>query len=113
MDSDTALEQLLDVSTQVREAVIADERSVVARGTLDTARADELADAGRRLLERAGALRGGLVVTQVDVSLDGGDVYVRRAGKLLAVATTVPASTRSLVAYDLRVALDRCGGGDA
>ncbi len=111
MDANEALDGLLHVSAQVREAVLLDSDGIVARGALSAERASRLAAGGQTLLERAGALRGEPPVEQVRVSLDAGDLYVLRRDRRVAVATTVPDSTRSLVVYDLRVALERWEDG--
>ena len=58
MDANEALDGLLHVSAQVREAVLLDSDGIVARGALSAERASRLAAGGQTLLERAGALRG-------------------------------------------------------
>ena len=60
MDVSDALAGLADVSNHVEEAVVADSAGEVVGSTLDDgARAVALADAARRLLDEASAVRRG------------------------------------------------------
>jgi hypothetical protein len=108
MDASTALGELVEVSTQVVEAVVLD-----ASGGLEAARSSDetpsraLADAGTELLSAAGRIRAAEPVERVQIDLDRGSLVIASDGEHTIVATTVPQPTDALVAHDLRVALRR------
>lgn len=110
MDASTALAQLVGVSTQVVEAVVsAPSGSVEAARTSSDTRARELADAGAKLLARAGRIRTGAPVERVQVDLEHGSLVAVTDGRRTIVATTVARPTTALVALDLRTALRGVG----
>jgi hypothetical protein len=102
MDASAALSELVGLSTQVVEAVIA--------GT-DGSR--ELAAAGAELLSAAASIRPGTPVERVHVDLERGSLVAVRDPERTIVATTVPEPTAGLVAFDLRTALRRLRGDEA
>jgi hypothetical protein len=107
MDASDALSELLDLSTQVVEAVITgpDGRVEAAR-TAGDERTATLAASGAELIDAAAGLRpGGPAVERVPVDLDRGSLVVVGDGTRQIVATTVVEPTAALVAYDLRTAL--------
>ena len=107
MDATAALSDLVEVSTQVVEAVVtASDGAVVGARTADEARAEALAAAGRELLADAASLRG-LPVERVHVDLEHASLVAVTDGERTIVATTVAEPTVGLVAYDLRAALAR------
>lgn len=107
MDAPAALDGLLDVSTQVVEAVIAGPDGVEASSTTNGARSDALAAAGAALLAAAAEVRPGALVDRVAVELADAAIVVVRAGERSIVVTTVAEPTVGLVTYDLRSALRR------
>jgi hypothetical protein len=110
MGDATALSELVGVSTQVVEAVVADPSGTVeAARTSSDERARELADAGAELLARAAEIRSGASVGRVHVDLERGSLVAVTDGRRTIVATTVADPTRALVALDLRAALRRLG----
>lgn len=108
MDASVALSELVGLSTQVVEAVIAGtDGRVLAAHAADDDRAAELAAAGARLLEAASGVRPAAPVERVHVELERGSLVVVRDAERTIVATTVPEPTRGLVVFDLRAALRR------
>jgi len=109
MEASAALAELVELSTQIVEAVI-----VTSDGTVEAARAASgerarsLAAAGTELLETAAAIRSaGGGVERVHVDLDRGSLVVCSDGQRSIVATTIAEPTAGLVAYDLRTVLRR------
>lgn len=110
MEASAALAELVALSTQVVEVVIATpEGDVEAARAASDERAGALAAAGVELLAAAGSMRAG-DVERVHVDLDRGSVVVCSDGDRSIVATTIAEPTAGLVAYDLRVALRRVRG---
>jgi hypothetical protein len=114
MDATAALSELLEVSTQVVEAVVtgADGR-VEASRTADDGRARALAAAGAGLLSEAASIRPGAPVERVHVDLDRGSLVAVTDGGRTVTATTVAEPTAGLLAYDLRALLARTRGESA
>ena len=98
-----AFSDLLEVSSQVENAIVLEEDTVVASSMSDQSRAEELAAAVRRLVETAEETRAGLA--QLEVALREGNVFLVREGKRLVTATTAPDPPSGLVFYDLRTCL--------
>jgi len=114
MDASAALTELVGLSTQVVEAVIAGPAGTVeAAHTGSDARARALAATAAKLLSEAGELRAGAAVERVQVDLPRGSVVVVRDDERTIVATTVAEPVGGLVAYDLRAALRRARGDAA
>ena len=103
MELPQAFSDLLEVSSQVENAIVLEEDTVLASTMSDQSRAEELAAAVRRLVETAEQTRAGL--TQLQVSLPEGNVFLVREGKRLVAATTAPDPPSGLVLYDLRTCL--------
>lgn len=97
--------RLVDSSTDVMAAVILDAAGgLVDASGVERARARELADLVRRLVERADGVSAD-PVEQIEVQTTGGAVFaVRDTRHVLACVTRRPALS-SLVLYDLRHAL--------
>jgi hypothetical protein len=112
MDASAALTELVGVSTQVVEAVVAGPSGVVeAARTSSDRRASELAVAGAELLSTAAEMRPGETVERVQVDLERGSLVAATDGVRTIVATTVPEPTSALVSFDLRTALRRTAEG--
>jgi hypothetical protein len=103
MEVPQAFSDLLEVSSQVENAIALEEDTVVASSVTDQSRAGELAAAVRRLVETAEETRAGL--TQLEVALPEGNVFLVREGKRVVAATTAPDPPSGLVFYDLRTCL--------
>jgi hypothetical protein len=115
MDASAALSELVELSTQVVDVVIARAGGEVeASRTAGDARARELASAGEALLAGAAAVRPhAAAVERVHVDLERGAVVVVRDGGRSITATTVPEPTAGLVAFDLHTALRRAAQENA
>lgn len=103
MEVPQAFSDLLEVSSQVENAVVLEEDTVVASSTSDESRSEELGAAVRRLVETAEETHAGL--TQLEVALPEGTVFLAREGRRLVAATTAPDPPSGLVFYDLRTCL--------
>jgi hypothetical protein len=111
MDAPAALSKLVEVSTEVVEAVVVDASgSIVAARCAGDERARALAEGGLELLSTAGRLRPAEPVERVQVDLARGSVVVATDGERTVAATTVASPSSALVAHDLRAVLRRLGG---
>jgi predicted regulator of Ras-like GTPase activity (Roadblock/LC7/MglB family) len=108
MDAQQALADLTEISSQIRAAVVFDDKGKVEGSTLaDSARADELARGAAELLAVADGVKSGegTELTQLEAATDEGSVFVVREGKTRIAATTGVDPTVGLVFYDLKSAL--------
>jgi predicted regulator of Ras-like GTPase activity (Roadblock/LC7/MglB family) len=108
MDAQQALADLTEISSQIRAAVVFDDKGAVAGSTLDdAARADELARGAAELLAIADGVKGGdgAELTQLEAATEEGSVFVVRQGPTRIAATTGVDPTVGLVFYDLKSAL--------
>jgi hypothetical protein len=105
MDADAALAQLLEVSDDVRAAVIF-ERGEALASDLPEDEAAEIAARAGAMLAYAETLRKGAAVKQLVAVTPDGDVYVVRRDVRAVVAITAPGSPAGLVQHDLRTLLD-------
>jgi hypothetical protein len=104
MAADEALNRLLDVSDEIRSAVVFERGEPIASNLPDddAAAIAELADA---MLAYASTLRTQVAVTQLQAVTPDGDVYVLRRGEQGIVAVATPGSLAGLVQHDLRTVL--------
>jgi predicted regulator of Ras-like GTPase activity (Roadblock/LC7/MglB family) len=108
VDAAGALADLTEISSQVETAVLLDGDGAILASTFPAAAAAEpLARAARELLAEAGGIGLGVgrELTQLEVSLREGSVFVVRDGARIVAATTVPEPTSALILYDLRACL--------
>ena len=107
METADALADLLEISSHIEAAVLADPGSgVTGSAGLDDARAASLAQTARQLLDAATRIRGeGSPVARVEVSFPEGGLFVVRDGERVVAATTTPEPPAALVLYDLRSVL--------
>jgi predicted regulator of Ras-like GTPase activity (Roadblock/LC7/MglB family) len=108
MDAQQALADLTEISSQIRAAVVFDEKGTVAGSTLeDAARAEELARNAAELLAIADGVKSGdgTELTQLEAATEEGSVFVVREGSTRIAATTGIDPTVGLVFYDLKSAL--------
>jgi len=99
-----ALTDLMEISSQVRSAVVFDAAGKVEASTL--ADGQPLADSAGKLLETAAGVReGGGAVNQLEVATPEGSVFVVRDGARVIAATTSSDPTVGLVFYDLKSCL--------
>lgn len=108
MDAHQALADLTEISSQIRAAVVFDDKGKVAGSTLeDSARAEELARNAAELLVIADGVKTGndTELTQLEAATEEGSVFVVREGATRIAATTGVDPTVGLVFYDLKSAL--------
>ena len=115
MDAAAALADLTEISSQVETAVVLDADGAVVASTHGSPEpAERLAGAARELLEVAAetGVGGGRELSQIEVALREGSVFVVRDGRRTLAATTAPAPTSALVLYDLRTCLRTLAAGE-
>jgi predicted regulator of Ras-like GTPase activity (Roadblock/LC7/MglB family) len=108
MDAQQALADLTEISSQIRAAVVFDDKGKVAGSTFeDSARAEELARSAAELLAIADGVKtgNGTELTQLEAATEEGSVFVVREGSTRIAATTGVDPTVGLVFYDLKSAL--------
>ena len=108
MDAAAALADLTEISSQVEAAaVFGSDGSTLASTFADETGSERLVGAARELLAAAAELPigTGRELTQLEVSLHDGSVFVVRDGELAIAATTSARPTAGLVLYDLRTCL--------
>jgi predicted regulator of Ras-like GTPase activity (Roadblock/LC7/MglB family) len=107
VDTQQALADLTEISSQIQAAVVFDDKGKLAGSTLaDESRASALAQAAGSLLAAADEVRSGeSPLTQLEVATSEGSVFVVREGKTAIAATTSANPTVGLVFYDLKSAL--------
>ena len=104
MDAQQALADLTEISSQIRAAVVFDDKGKVAGSTVPNG--DALARAAVELVAAAEEIKtGDSPLTQLEVATGEGSVFVVREGKVTIAATTGPNPTIGLVFYDLKSAL--------
>ena len=108
MDATSALADLTEISPHVEAAVVVDvDGAVVASTIAREPDAAWLAEAGLALLETATSRFGsnGRSVTQLEVALREGSIFVAQEEGLGIVARTSPRPSSGLVLYDLMTCL--------
>jgi predicted regulator of Ras-like GTPase activity (Roadblock/LC7/MglB family) len=106
--AEKALAELTEISSQVQAAALSDRKGSFETATLtDELEGKQLVSAAKALLEAAETLRGDgdTEVTQLEVALAEGSVFVVRDGEQLVAAVTGPEPTSGLVFYDLKSCL--------
>src|SRR6266498_3805038 len=98
MDAQQALADLTEISSQIKAAVVFDDKGKVAGSTVPNG--DALAMAAEEEIKT-----GDSPLTQLEVATGEGSVFVVREGKATIAATTGPDPTVGLVFYDLKSAL--------
>ena len=116
MDAEAALNDLLEISSQVETAVIVGAGGEIEAASIrDEERARGLGRAARQLLDAAADYAPG-ELRQVEVATADGSVFVVREGDRAVAATTARSPTAGLVFYDLKTCLRTIGAngdGDA
>jgi predicted regulator of Ras-like GTPase activity (Roadblock/LC7/MglB family) len=104
MDAAQALDELMELSSQITAAAVLDSAgAVLASSSRDGERTASLAASIQELVAAAGDLGAeGRDVTRVEVELDEGAFFVVRDGGHTVGATTGANPTSGLVVYDLR-----------
>ncbi len=108
MDAAQALADLVEISSQIEFAVLADGDGIVLASTSgNDARAGAIAEEARELLQGAAGPAG--EPTQVQVAFFEGCVFVVTDGERLVAAVTGRDPTAGLVFYDLKTCLRLSG----
>jgi hypothetical protein len=108
LDPAQALADIVEVSSQIEAAVLADGDDAVLASTLaDDARAVAIAKEARELLQGAAGPAGD--PTELQVSFHEGCVFVVTDGERLVAAVTGRDPTAGLVRYDLKTCLRQSG----
>jgi predicted regulator of Ras-like GTPase activity (Roadblock/LC7/MglB family) len=108
VDAAQALADLVEISSQIEFAVLADRDGMVLASTVgDDARAGSIAEEARELLREAAGPAGD--PTQVEVAFHEGCVFVVTNGERLVAAVTGRDPTSGLVFYDLKTCLRLSG----
>lgn len=105
MTADQALADLMEISSQVRAAVLVSPAGDVEAAT---AGGESLARPAQQLLEAAVSVRPGggeQPVTQLEAATRGGSIFVVASGGRMIAAATAQAPTVGLVFYDLKTCL--------
>jgi hypothetical protein len=105
MDSNDALEHLLEVSDEVRVAVVLEGGEPVASNVEEGEAVEEIAQVADAMLAYASTLRRDVAVRQLQAVTRDGDVYVAREGDRVVVAVATSGSLAGLVRHDLRTLL--------
>jgi predicted regulator of Ras-like GTPase activity (Roadblock/LC7/MglB family) len=105
MDANESLERLLQVSEDIRAAVVFERGGEPIATTMLDEDARELAALGDAMLAYADTLREGPAVRQLEALTPDGGVYVARNGEQAVVAVAAPGSLVGLVQHDLRTLL--------
>jgi hypothetical protein len=104
--AEQALADLAEISSQVRSAVIFDERGKIAASTIGAEHAGGFVRAVQDLVAAAGETsRGGERLAQLEAATAEGSIFVVRDGSRFVAAATGPEPTVALVFYDLKTAL--------
>jgi predicted regulator of Ras-like GTPase activity (Roadblock/LC7/MglB family) len=104
MDANHALSGLLEVSEEIRAAVVFERGEPIASNLPDD-EAREISGLADAMLAYAETLRQGVAVKQLEAVTPAGDVYVVRRGERAVVAVATPGSLAGLVQHDLRTLL--------
>lgn len=108
MDPAKALADIVEISSQIEAAVLADGEGAVLASTLaDDGRAAAIAEDARGLLQDAAGPAG--EPTEVQVSFHEGCVFIVTDGERLVAAVTGRDPTAGLVRYDLKTCLRQSG----
>ena len=108
VDTDSALADLSEISSQIEAAVVFDSEGTVLGSTgADEMRAKRLARTALDLIDAAGQVATAATrrLTQIEGSLREGSVFVVTGDERSIAATTTPEPTSGLVFYDLKTCL--------
>jgi predicted regulator of Ras-like GTPase activity (Roadblock/LC7/MglB family) len=105
MDANHAIDELLQVSDEVRAAVIFERGGEPVASNLPDEEAHEIAGLGDAMLAYAETLRASAEVRQLEAITPDGDVYLVHEGGRAVLAIAIPGSLAGLVQHDLRTLL--------
>jgi hypothetical protein len=100
VDAKQAVDDLMDVSSQIESAVVYDKGGEVVASTLTDP------EAGKRFAEAAENLFNAAADTHLEAATAEGSIFVVRKGERMIAAATAAEPTVALVFYDLRTCLE-------
>jgi predicted regulator of Ras-like GTPase activity (Roadblock/LC7/MglB family) len=103
-ESQAALDELIEISSQIQTAALFDDTGKVIAATLPDRRVARFAALARALFDEAQRAGEGDPM-QVEAATAAGSLFVVREGKTLIAASTSPHPTAGLVFYDLKSCL--------
>ena len=103
-DGKSALNELMEISSQVEAAVLFGADGEVVASSLPAARAKQIAASAKALFEDAGRAATG-DLTHLEAVTGDGSLFVLREGDLFVAASTGDEPTAGLVFYDLKACL--------
>lgn len=116
MDAARALADLTEISSQIEAAVLLGQDGELTASTMpDEGRSRKLAEAALKLLDEAAAAGsggGGETLSQLEVAMLDGSVFVVRSAEHSIAAATSPEPTVGLVFYDLKSCLHDLAVGE-
>jgi hypothetical protein len=112
MTPELALDYLDELSTDIRAAVLLDERGALAAHSAPDGDGERMRQLAQELFDRAGAVTAGAgePPRQLEVSLPGGSVYALRDGGWTLVVVSGRFALASLMFYDLHSVIRDLGG---
>jgi predicted regulator of Ras-like GTPase activity (Roadblock/LC7/MglB family) len=115
MDAAEALADLIEISTQIKAAVLVEASGEIAASAgVERSQAEALARGGRELLDAAAEATGGAEsrerLVQLQAATPSGSVFVVQDGERVVVAVTAPEPTVGLLFYDLKTCLRHAAG---
>jgi hypothetical protein len=105
VDAAAALADLMEISSQVEDAVALHEDGTLLAATGEATAAQALADAARNLLAGAARVRPAAEVTDVAALTSAGALFAVRGSGCVVAARTPGQPTVGLALYDLRTCL--------
>jgi len=105
VDPKAALDELMELSSQVQAAAVLSAEGVLASTFPDEGRAERFAAAVRRLLGAAEEVAGRGSPSRLRAATSSGGLFVVREGGHTIAATTGTSPTVGLLLYDLRSCL--------
>ena len=110
MDTEQALSELTEISSQIEAACVLDSDGNLLASTLpDDAAARQFADAASALLREARSAGGERQLAQLEAATLGGSVFLVLESDRAVAAVTKPEPTAGLVFYDLKSCLRAAG----
>jgi predicted regulator of Ras-like GTPase activity (Roadblock/LC7/MglB family) len=107
-----ALRYLLELSTDIRVALLIDKEGKLVASAPEPP-SEQIARRSEELVREATALASADEAVEVDVSVDGGTVYVVREDEPALVCVAGPFALPGLILHDMRVVLGDLKRGEA
>jgi predicted regulator of Ras-like GTPase activity (Roadblock/LC7/MglB family) len=113
MSQERALRYLLELSTDIRVAMLIDDKGLLMAAAPERP-GEQIADVASELAGQARlmAANGGQGQVEVDVTVEGGAVFALCEGGPAMVCVTGPMALPGLILHDMRLALDDLRRGE-